>query len=197
MLRGGIGELVPAKTPDNKVKELVSAQRDTIYGELKTLESRVQDIDTLDNRRKKLEKDRETLTTSQTEVSENESKINLKKIELPALESSRQKMSDAASSFEKAKNELTKTKELTTFFTKIDEAHRNIVAIQTRLDAARTAESSADEELSNAYKTQIALQASELAKALLPGQACPVCGSVDHPAPTTPDQNIERPDNLS
>lgn len=194
LLRGGIGDLVPAKTPDNKVKELVGAKRDIVYGELKTLESRVQDIDTLETRRRKLEKDREALNSSQTEVLENESKINLKKAELPALESSRQKMSDAASNFEKAKSELAKTKDLTDFFTKIDEAQSKIAAIQTRLDAARIAESSADEELSNAYKTQIALQASELAKALLPGQACPVCGSVDHPAPKTPDQDIERPD---
>ena len=194
LLRAGIGELVPTKTPDNKVKELVGAKRDTVYGELKTLESRVHDIDSLDARRKKLDDDCAALDASQTEVLENETRINLKKDELSALESSRQLISKAVSDLEKAKNDLAKTNELTKFFTKIDEAQKKIDAIQIRLDAARSAEILADMELSNAFKTQIALQSSELAKALIPGEACPVCGSVDHPAPTIPDQSIERPD---
>ena len=194
LLRAGIGELVPTKTPDNKVKELVGAKRDTVYGELKTLESRVHDIDSLDARRKKLDDDCAALDASQTEVLENETRINLKKDELSALESSRQLISKAVSDLEKAKNDLAKTNELTKFFTKIDEAQKKIDAIQISLDAARSAEILADMELSNAFKTQIALQSSELAKALIPGEACPVCGSVDHPAPTIPDQSIERPD---
>ena len=56
------------------------------------------------------------------------------------------------------------------------------VALQASTDAAR----SATHRVANLQQTRIAGIAAELAVALLPGQACPVCGGTEHPRPAAP-----------
>ena len=189
-----INELVPKDTDDAKVKELISTKRDGLYGELKTLESTIQDIDSLESQRAKLKANEKELVAAKETVSENETQLNLKKAELPALDASRSKLAEVTANLEKVKSDLLKTEDLKKFFTKLEAAQKLVDQIQEKLESAKNAEELADEELSDAYKTQVALQSSELAKALLPGHACPVCGSVEHPSPKTPDEGIERPD---
>ncbi|NCW22471.1 MAG: hypothetical protein EBV76_12010, partial [Gammaproteobacteria bacterium] len=189
-----ISEQVPKDTVDAKVKELISTKRDGLYGELKTLESTIQDIDSLESQRAKLKANEKELVAAKETVSENETQLNLKKAELPALDASRSKLAEVTANLEKVKSDLLKTEDLKKFFTKLEAAQKLVNQIQEKLESAKNVEELADEELSNAYKTQVALQSSELAKALLPGHACPVCGSLEHPSPKTPDEGIERPD---
>ncbi len=56
------------------------------------------------------------------------------------------------------------------------------VALQASTEAAR----SATHRVADLQQTRIAGIAAELAVALLPGQACPVCGGTEHPRPAAP-----------
>jgi len=61
---------------------------------------------------------------------------------------------------------------------RVEEAGRNAVEAQALLSSRR-----ADEGNAEAYMN--AAQAAHLATRLIPGEACPVCGSAEHPAPAT------------
>lgn len=189
-----INNHVPKEMAEEKIKEIIGAKRDARIAELQTLESKIQDIETLDTQREKLERDEADLATANEIVSDNEALVIIKREGLATLNVSRSKITDATIHFEKVKNELSETQKLRDSFDKLGTAQRFVDEIQERLDSARQVEGLADLMLADAYKTQVALQSSELAKTLLPGHPCPVCGSAEHPSPKTPDTGVERPD---
>ncbi|MCJ1715705.1 AAA family ATPase [Curtobacterium sp. VKM Ac-2922] len=80
--------------------------------------------------------------------------------------------------------------------TALDAVRSRVTSAQAAVAAARTSATAAVQAEQYLRERRIAGLAGELGAALAPGDACPVCGSVDHPAVATPQDDHPTPSQI-
>ncbi|MGU3410433.1 AAA family ATPase [Microbacterium sp. M1A1_1b] len=80
--------------------------------------------------------------------------------------------------------------------TALDAVGSRVISAQAAVAAARTLATAAVQAEQHLRERRIAGLAGELGAALAPGDACPVCGSADHPAVATPQDDHPTPSQI-
>ena len=157
------------------------AEREALHKTIIQLEANEPKVNQLTEKRTlvlQLEKALKTQEAELLKVTENSAELPVKKEALTTQITELEQISAQTYPLLKLKSELES----------IDKHHRELHKTKTRLSTLQTEHEQAIEVLTlakstyeSAYEVWLKGQANKLAEAIKPGDACPVCGSFDHP----------------
>jgi len=120
---------------------------------------------------------------------------------LPGLiEATRKRRDDAAARAARAEQVDEHIRALEAQFTAVHEASERAAAYakaEQELAVARAARDAAEHALDELHRRRLAGYSSELARKLVAGEPCAVCGSTEHPAPAEPGDDAVTPEAIA
>lgn len=189
-----IVEFVSTTDLDDDVKSILDSKRDILRSELQEHNNKKEKIEALASKRVELSSLQSSELQALKVIDESQLEIDSKVEAQEKLEDLRNSLETASINVTKAESELEEVTKLEVEFKKIPELEKQVSDLEKKLHLAKQEEEEILKELNEAFKLKIELQASELAAVLLPGDSCPVCGSISHPNPATKNPAITVPD---